>query len=105
MAEENYTRAAQLQPSAGDYSVYQKGFLLGLQKDYKGKISVMDRLIREFPESQYVDDALFEKGRSYVLLDNNQAAAAVRYNDITKSNECVISRKAVWLVRPAYSLV
>ena len=59
MAEENYTRAAQLQPSAGDYSVYQKGFLLGLQKDYKGKISVMDRLIR-----------------SYVLLDNNQAAAA-----------------------------
>lgn len=76
MAEENYTRAAQLQPSAGDYSVYQKGFLLGLQKDYKGKISVMDRLIREFPESQYVDDALFEKGRSYVLLDNNQTAAA-----------------------------
>lgn len=76
MAEENYTRAAQLQPSAGDYSVYQKGFLLGLQKDYRGKISVMDRLIREFPESQYVDDALFEKGRSYVLLDNNQAAAA-----------------------------
>ena len=76
MAEENYTRAAQLQPSAGDYSVYQKGFLLGLQKDYKGKISVMDRLIREFPESQYVDDALFEKGRSYVLLDNNQAAVA-----------------------------
>lgn len=76
MAEENYTRAAQLQPSAGDYSVYQKGFLLGLQKDYKGKISVMDHLIREFPESQYVDDALFEKGRSYVLLDNNQAAAA-----------------------------
>ena len=76
MAEENYTRAAQLQPSAGDYSVYQKGFLLGLQKDYKGKISVMDRLIREFPESQYVDDALFAKGRSYVLLDNNQAAAA-----------------------------
>ena len=76
MAEENYTRAAQLQPSAGDYSVYQKGFLLGLQKDYKGKISVMDRLIREFPESQYVDDALFEKGRSYVLLEKNQAAAA-----------------------------
>ncbi|EJX03368.1 tetratricopeptide repeat protein, partial [gut metagenome] len=67
---------ARLQPSAGDYSVYQKGFLLGLQKDYKGKISVMDRLINEFPESQYVDDALFEKGRSYVLLENNRAAAS-----------------------------
>ena len=58
-AEENYNKAAQLLPSAGDYSVYQKGFVLGLQKDYRGKISTLDRLIREYPESQYVDDALF----------------------------------------------
>lgn len=76
-AEENYNKAAQLLPSAGDYSVYQKGFVLGLQKDYRGKISTLDRLIREYPESQYVDDALFEKGRAYVLLgDDNQAALA-----------------------------
>lgn len=59
----------------------------------------MDRLIREFPESQYVDDALFEKGRSYVLLDNNQAAAA-SFEQLMRD-----FRKAVWLVRPAYSLV
>lgn len=94
MAEENYTRAAQLQPSAGDYSVYQKGFLLGLQKDYKGKISVMDRLIREFPESQYVDDALFEKGRSYVLLDNNQAAAASFEHLMRDFPQSSLARKA-----------
>ena len=94
MAEENYTRAAQLQPSAGDYSVYQKGFLLGLQKDYKGKISVMDRLIREFPESQYVDDALFEKGRSYVLLDNNQAAAASFEQLMRDFPQSCLARKA-----------
>lgn len=74
-AEESYSKAAQLFPSAGDYSVYQKGFVLGLQKDYKGKINEMDRLIRDFPESQYIDDAMFEKGRSYVLLGNNAAAA------------------------------
>lgn len=94
MAEENYTRAAQLQPSAGDYSVYQKGFLLGLQKDYKGKISVMDRLIREFPESQYVDDALFEKGRSYVLLDNNQAAATTFEQLVRDFPQSSLARKA-----------
>lgn len=94
MAEESYTRAAQLQPSAGDYSVYQKGFLLGLQKDYKGKISVMDRLIRDFPESQYVDDALFEKGRSYVLLDNNQAAASTFEQLIRQFPQSSLARKA-----------
>lgn len=94
MAEENYTRAAQLQPSAGDYSVYQKGFLLGLQKDYRGKISVMDRLIREFPESQYVDDALFEKGRSFVLLDDNQAAASSFERLMREYPQSSLARKA-----------
>lgn len=74
-AEENYSRAANLLPESGDYAIFQKGFLMGLQKDYRGKISTMDQLIREFPESQYVDDALFEKGRSYVLLENYNAAA------------------------------
>lgn len=94
MAEENYTRAAKLQPSAGDYSVYQKGFLLGLQKDYKGKIGVMDRLINNFPESQYVDDALFEKGRSYVLLENNDAAASSFEKLMRDFPQSSLSRKA-----------
>ncbi|MDR2118737.1 MAG: tetratricopeptide repeat protein [Tannerellaceae bacterium] len=74
-AEENYTRAAALQPSTGDYSLFQKGYIAGLQKDYKSKIAVMDRLLADYPDSRYVPDALFEKGRAYVLLDNSNAAA------------------------------
>ena len=68
-AEASYSKAAELLPSAGDYAVYQKGFVLGLQRDYNGKIRMMDRIINEFPTSQYVDDALLERGRTYVLLD------------------------------------
>ena len=75
-AESNYAKAASLQPQSADYAIYQKGFVLGLQKDYRGKIRMMDRLIEEFPESQYVDDALFERGRSYVLLDRHEEAAS-----------------------------
>lgn len=93
-AEESYAYAAQLQPSAGDYSMYQKGFVLGLRKDYKGKINAMDRLIREFPESQYVDDALFEKGRAYVLLENNQGAAQAFETLLQKFPQSSLSRKA-----------
>lgn len=93
-AEENYTRAARLQPSAGDYAVYQKGFVLGLQKDYRGKINTLDRLIREFPESQYVDDALFEKGRAYVLLDENKNAAAAFETLIRQFPQSALARKA-----------
>lgn len=94
MAEENYSKAAQLQPSAGDYSVYQKGFLLGLQKDYQGKINAMDRLIREYPESQYVDDALYEKGRTYVLIENSQSAAQAFQQLISKFPQSSLARKA-----------
>lgn len=93
MAEEQYTRATQLLPSAGDYGIYQKGFLLGLQKDYKGKIGMMDRLIREYPESQYVDDALFEKGRSYVMLDNHAASAQAFEQLIQQFPQSSLARK------------
>ena len=93
-AEESYAYAAHLQPSAGDYSMYQKGFVLGLQKDYKGKINVMDRLIREFPESQYVDDALFEKGRAYVLLENNRGASQAFETLVQKFPQSSLARKA-----------
>lgn len=93
-AEENYSRAAQLLPAAGDYSVYQKGYLLGLQKDYKGKIASMDRLIRDFPESQYVDDALFEKGRSYVMLEDNTAAGKSFEELLSRFPQSGLARKA-----------
>ena len=75
-AESNYSRAVALQPSTADYAMYQRGFVLGLQKDYMGKIRMMDRVINEFPLSQYVTDALFERGRSYVLLDRHNEAAS-----------------------------
>lgn len=93
-AEESYAKAATLQPSAGDYSLYQKGFLMGLQKNYQGKINTMDRLIQEFPESQYVDDALYEKGRSYVLLENSTSAAQA-FNQLMKDfPQSSLARKA-----------
>jgi Uncharacterized protein conserved in bacteria len=93
-AEESYSRSATLQPSAADYSVYQKGFLLGLQKDYRGKISAMDRLVREYPESPYVDDALFEKGRAYVMLENSQGAAEAFEKVISQFPQSTQARKA-----------
>ena len=94
LAEEQYSRAAQLQPGAGDYALYQKGFVMGLQKDYKGKINLMDQLIREFPNSSYVDDALFEKGRAYVLLDNNASAARTFEQLVKQYPQSSLSSKA-----------
>ena len=75
-AEANYSRAASLQPSTADYALFQSGFMLGLQRDYTGKIRMIDRLINDFPLSQYRPDALFERGKTYVLLDRSNEAAS-----------------------------
>jgi TolA-binding protein len=93
-AEESYSKAASLQPSSGDYALYQRGFVLGLQKDYQGKIVMMDRLIREYPESSYADDALFEKGHSYVLLENYEMAAEAFRQLIANYPQGTLARKA-----------
>ena len=73
-AENAYNQAATVNPSMGDYALFQKGYVQGLQKNYRGKIAQMDRLIADYPESPYITDALYEKGRAYVLLENTPAA-------------------------------
>ncbi|MDR0750345.1 MAG: tetratricopeptide repeat protein [Tannerellaceae bacterium] len=93
-AEESYNRAAAILPSAGDYALFQKGYVSGLQKNYDAKINVMDKLIRDFPESRYVPDALFEKGRSYVLLENSRAAAEAFETLMRRFPQNSLARKA-----------
>jgi len=73
-AENSYNQAISINPSMSDYALFQKGYVQGLQKDYRGKIAQMDRLISDYPQSPYLSDAFYEKGRSYVLLDNTEAA-------------------------------
>ena len=73
-AENAYNQAVSIMPSMGAYALYQKGYVMGLQKNYRGKIEQMNKLIAEYPQSPYVTEALYEKGRSYVLLEDTKAA-------------------------------
>lgn len=77
-AEEAYSQAINRMPQASDYALFQKGYMMGLQKNYTGKIAQMDELIRRFPQSPYLTDAFYEKGRTFVLL-NNPAEAIKTY--------------------------
>lgn len=73
-AESAYNQAVAIMPSMGAYALFQKGYVMGLQKNYQGKIVQLDKLIEEFPQSPYVTEALFEKGRTYILLGNERNA-------------------------------
>lgn len=83
-ARQHYGKAADTEPSLGDYSLYQEGFVKGLQRDYTGKIQSLNRLITDYPESQYVDDALYEQGRAFVQMEDN-ANAIGRYQILIKN--------------------
>ncbi len=76
-AERYYAQAADVNPSAADYAAYQRAFVLGLQRNYQGKITALDNLMRQYPNSQYFDDALYEKGRALTMLNRENEAIAV----------------------------
>ena len=83
-ARRSYDKAEQVDPSLGDYSLYQEGFVKGLQRDYTGKIQSLNQLIANYPQSQYIDDALYEQGRAFVQLEDN-ANAIERFQALVKT--------------------
>lgn len=93
-AQQDYSKAAQLDPSQGDYSLYQEAFVLGLQKDYLGKIHVLNKLIDQYPASQYQDDAMYERGRAYVMMEDQSRAINSFRELLNKFPESAVARKA-----------
>ena len=61
---------------------------MGLQRNYQGKITALDNLMRQYPNSQYFDDALYEKSRALTMLNRENEAITVLQrlvNDFPKS--------------------
>ena len=92
-ARQLYNRASELNPASGDYALYQIAFVKGLQKDYGGKITSLNQLISQFPNSPYIDDALYERGRAYIQLENNEQAIQSFNTLVERFPESSIARK------------
>ncbi|WP_352422527.1 tetratricopeptide repeat protein [Proteiniphilum sp.] len=87
-AERFYAQAADINPSSADYAAYQRAFVMGLQRNYQGKITALDNLMRNYPSSSYFDDALYEKSRALTMLNRENEAISVLQrlvNDFPKS--------------------
>lgn len=93
-ATQAYAEATTIDPLQGDYSLYQQAFVQGLQKDYKGKVANLNTLIDRFPQSAYVDDALYERGRAYVQMEQNGQAISSFKELAGRFPESALSRKA-----------
>lgn len=82
-AAQEYQRAYDLNPEAGDYALYQLAIMKGLRKDHAGKIESIDRLISRFPSSGLIPSALLEKAESQSALGQTDKAIAT-YRQLVK---------------------
>ncbi len=73
-AATDYLKAYDLNPSAGDYALYQLAIMKGLQKDHSGKIATINNLVDRFPSSGLLPSALLEKAESQSALGETDQA-------------------------------
>lgn len=93
-AETYYNKAIALSPNTGDYAMFQSAYVVGLQKDYMSKISKLEKLINTYPKSEYVDDAMYQMGRSYLMMDNNSKTIECYKRLLDKQPNGDLARKA-----------
>ena len=74
-AEGYYHTASQSESKQRDYALYQEALMMGLQKKYSDKQRKLDELLNTCPESDLLDDAWLDKGRTSLL--QNDAPAAI----------------------------
>ena len=73
-ASEFYQKTIDLSVAGTDYALFQNAFSQGLLKKLQTKIDLLSRLLEKYPKSSYIDDALFEKGKAYIVLENTNEA-------------------------------
>jgi tetratricopeptide (TPR) repeat protein len=69
-----YQKSINLKASNPAYALFQKSFALGLTKKYREEINGYTQLQKEYPSSDFLDDAIYERGRSYIKIKQNRKA-------------------------------
>ncbi|MCX6327438.1 MAG: tetratricopeptide repeat protein [Bacteroidia bacterium] len=70
MAISYYDKVIEYGNPDADYAMFQKGFSLGLINDGKGKVDILTSLTLKYPSSSFVPNAIFERGRAYLVLED-----------------------------------
>ncbi len=101
-AQAYYTKAASVSPNTADYGLFQAAYVAGLQKNYSGKISKLESLISQYPKSEYVDNALYEEGRAYLMMENNSKAIETYQRLLDSQPASDMARKAALEIGMVY---
>ena len=92
MAISYYDKVIEYGKLDADYAMFQKGFSLGLINDNKGKVDVLTALTQKYPSSSFVPNAIFERGRAYLVLeDYKRRRSRFQYYYLNISDQSVCS--------------
>lgn len=93
-AESYYAQVITLGAAGADYATFQRGYALGLLKRYGDKITTLERLVVQYPRSDYADDGLYEIARAEIERDDEMAAIAAYDRLLSTYPNSDMARKA-----------
>lgn len=77
-----YRQADGALPAGSDEALYRIASIYGRWGQYPKQIETLDRLRKSHPESAYLPDALYDKGRALVLSKANANEASQVFNEL-----------------------
>jgi tetratricopeptide (TPR) repeat protein len=72
----NYRKAIQEKTSDGDYVHLQLGIISGIQRKYGDALNELDQVVKNYPDSRFADEALFQRGQLFFEQGNYTNAAS-----------------------------
>lgn len=89
-----YDDAYKTMPSAGDYALFQKAMMQGYAGNFAAKLDGMRNLIKDFPMSAMLPDAMLEMTEAQLRTNDNNGAIATWKELISKYPETTQGRQA-----------
>lgn len=71
-----YDKSVSAELKDPDYALYQKGFALGLLKEYNKKIIALSELLNNYSKSAYRPAASYELAKSYMVIESPEMAVS-----------------------------
>lgn len=78
-----YDKAYKQSKTSGEYALYQKAMMQGLCKNNSAKVSQINELLKEYPNSSLAASAMYQKGEAYEAMGNRKSAISA-YDELVK---------------------
>lgn len=93
-ADSYYRKAVETDSNSGDYALLRSALTKGLSGNNREKVTVLGRLIENYPSSIYAEQAYYEMGRAYIEMTEYDKAIRTYDTFIGRYPESPLARRA-----------